>query len=47
MPRANTTTVAVDLVIWLLLFKQKRMRFEPIKSRLFRWMGGQEQYLKQ
>ena len=27
----------------LLLLKQKRMRFKPIKSRLFCWTGGQEQ----
>ena len=33
----------VILVIWLLLLKQKRMRFKPIKSRLFRWTSGQEQ----
>ena len=31
------------LVIWLLLLKQKRMWFKPIKSRLFCWTGGQEQ----
>ena len=32
-----------DLVIWLLLLKQKRMQFRPIKSRLFCWTGGHEQ----
>ena len=32
-----------DLVIWLLLLKQERMWFKPIKSRLFCWTGGQEQ----
>ena len=31
------------LVIWLLVLKQKRMWFKPIKSRLFCWTGGQEQ----
>ena len=31
------------LVIWLLLLKQKRMRFKPIKSWLFCWTDGQEQ----
>ena len=35
------------LAIWLLLFKQRRMRFKPIKRRLFRWTGGREQQLKQ
>ena len=33
----------VHLAIWLLLFKQRRMQFKPIKRRLFCWTGGQEQ----
>ena len=31
------------LVIWLLLFKQSRVQFKPIKRRLFCLTGGQEQ----
>ena len=35
------------LVIWLLWFKQRRIRFKPIKRRLFCQSGGQEQLPKQ
>ena len=39
----NRENIKGFLVIWLLLFKQRRMRLKPIKSRLFCWTGGQEQ----
>ena len=41
--KQNTVHEFYSILVKLVLLKQKRMRFKPIKSRLFCWTGGQEQ----